>query len=276
MSFPSELEAFRAYVTAYPDAPTLLVDTYDTLESGVPNAIRAFQEARAQGLNVTPSIRLDSGDLAILSIGAWKQFVEAGFPDVQIVASSDLEEDLIADIKRQGAKINAWGVGTHLIVSKDHPALGGVYKLVAVADDSGAWKSKLKVSSNPEKTTNPGRKQVVRCFDEQGSPLADVLLGRDETLPRGPVVEAFDAVRLHERVRLKGVARVEPLMIDVVRSGDVVHRDLNAMGLRARARHQIAHLPLEYQRLRNPHVYRVLLSPALTELKRALLSEVQA
>ncbi|HPK00614.1 MAG TPA: nicotinate phosphoribosyltransferase, partial [Candidatus Hydrogenedentes bacterium] len=154
MSFPSELEAFRAFARNYPDRCMLLVDTYDTLGSGVPNAITVFKELHAKGQMARPAIRLDSGDLAKLSKMAYRMMTEAGLKDPLIVASNDLDEDLIADLKRQGARINAWGVGTHLITSNDCPALSGVYKLVAVAQGE-AWRPKIKISSNIEKATDP-------------------------------------------------------------------------------------------------------------------------
>ena len=156
MSFDNELDAFRAYAACNQD-PVLLVDTYDTLASGIPNAITVFKELREQGRTVRPAVRLDSGDLSRLSKAAYRLFTQAGFPDPLIVASNELDEDLIADLKRQGARINSWGVGTHLITASDHPALGGVYKLVAVRQNGGAWEPRIKLSSNPAKMTDPGR-----------------------------------------------------------------------------------------------------------------------
>ena len=151
------------------------MDTYDTLTSGLPNAVTVFKELRAAGRPVRAAVRLDSGDLARLSKAAYRMFTEAGFPDPLIVASNELDEDLIADLKRQGARINSWGVGTHLITSSGHPALSGVYKLVAVQEDGGAWEPRIKLSSNPAKMTDPGRKRLVRYYDEAGHPLADLI-----------------------------------------------------------------------------------------------------
>ena len=170
MSFDSELEAFRAYA-ACSDEPILLVDTYDTLTSGLPNAVTVFKELRAIGRKVRPAIRLDSGDLARLSKAANRMFTQAGFDNPLIVASNELDEDLIADLKRQGAPINSWGVGTHLITASDYPALGGVYKLVAVSANGTDWEPRIKLSSNPAKMTDPGRKRVVRYYDGAGRPL---------------------------------------------------------------------------------------------------------
>ena len=157
MSFPDEYTAFKKYAELYPNACTLLVDTYDTLKSGVPNAIRVFKEMREAGIPLTKyGIRLDSGDLAYLSKRARKMLDKAGFPDAVISASSDLDEHLIDSLKAQGAEIRSWGVGTNLITSKDQPAFGGVYKLAAIKKEDGTFIPKIKLSENTAKVTNPG------------------------------------------------------------------------------------------------------------------------
>ena len=270
MSFPDELSAFRAYVKVYPDNPILLVDTYDTVNSGVPNAIKVFNELKESHPNFRPSIRLDSGDLSRLSKVAHGMLEDAGFKDPLIVASSDLDEDLIADLRRQGAKINAYGVGTHLITSRDHPALGGVYKLVAI-DENGKWAPRIKISSNPVKTTDPGRKQLVRYYGEDGQPLGDVLYAADETPATGKQIRAVDPVRLHLRYVIGPVARHEVLLQPVVKDGQRVVQPERVADIRARAQAGIASFPEEYLRLRNPEIYRVMLSPALAKEKGRLL-----
>ena len=165
MSFPDELSAFREYASLYPKACLLLVDTYDTLRSGVPNAIRVFTEMRENGIPLTYyGIRLDSGDLAYLSKKARRMLDDAGFPDAVISASSDLDENLIAALKTQGAAITSWGVGTNLITSKDNPSFGGVYKLSAVQREDGSFIPKIKLSENTEKVTNPGNKTIYRVY----------------------------------------------------------------------------------------------------------------
>ena len=166
MSFPDELSAFRAYAETFPTACLLLVDTYDTLRSGVPNAITVFRELRAKG-HEPLGIRLDSGDLAYLSKCARRMLDEAGFPDAKICASSDLDENVIRDLKMQGCCIDTWGVGTRLITSEDNPALGGVYKMAAEVVD-GRMVPKIKLSDNPAKVTNPGYKKVFRLYDLKG------------------------------------------------------------------------------------------------------------
>lgn len=167
MSFDEEIEAFRAYAKLFPEKCILLVDTYDTLESGVPNAIKVFDEMKKEGLPMTfYGIRLDSGDLAYLSKKARAMLDAAGYKDAIISASCDLDEMLIADLKRQGAQITLWGVGTNMITSSDCPSFGGIYKLAAELHKDGEEIPKIKISDNPEKVTNPGVKKVVRVYDK--------------------------------------------------------------------------------------------------------------
>ena len=188
MSFPDEYTAFKKYSELYPNACLLLVDTYDTLRSGVPNAIRVFQEMRAAGQDLKGyGIRLDSGDLAYMSKQARKLLDEAGFTDAIISASSDLDEYLIDSLKTQGAAITSWGVGTNMITSKDCPAFGGVYKLAAVLDEkTGAFIPKIKLSENTEKITNPGNKKILRIYDkETGKIRADLICLVEEEIRSG-------------------------------------------------------------------------------------------
>ena len=270
MSFPSELEAFRAFARQYPNACTLLVDTYDTVKSGVPNAIKVFQEMRAAGKKVRPAIRLDSGDLAKLSKIAYKMMTDAGLEDPLIVASNDLEEDLIADLKRQGARINAWGVGTHLITSKDSPSLSGVYKLAAVYNDT-SWQPRMKITSNLEKATDPGRKQLLRFYDTQNHPLGDVMFFQEESWEaRDRVVGRARIAPNHKQV-IEGVARSETLLKPMLRNGKRIVDPEPVQQIRSHAQKQIAQLPEEFKRMRNPEIYHVLLSPAMGDLKEQML-----
>jgi len=270
MSFPSELEAFRAFARNYPERCTLLVDTYDTIESGVPNAITVFKEMQEQGINIRPAIRLDSGDLAKLSKQAYRLMAAAGFKDPLIVASNDLEEDLIADLKRQGAKINGWGVGTHLITSRDCPSLSGVYKLVAV-HEAGRWQPKIKISSNVSKSTSPGLKNLVRYYDTNDVPIGDVLYNEDEHVPQQGKIIARDRLQTHLDVRLGDTARSESLLETVVEGGHVVKSMPGIGAVRQRAFDQIQILPDEYKRLRNPEIYRVLTSREIATMRENML-----
>jgi nicotinate phosphoribosyltransferase len=278
MSFDSELEAFRAYAACYPD-PILLVDTYDTLTSGLPNAVTLFKELRAAGRPVRAAVRLDSGDLARLSKAAYRMFTEAGFPDPLIVASNELDEDLIADLKRQGARINSWGVGTHLITSSGHPALSGVYKLVAVQEDGGAWEPRIKLSSNPAKMTDPGRKRLVRYYDDAGHPLADLIRldsepadSIDPGQPAAPVpfAERQDLSFLHA---VWDASRCEDLLVPVMLDGERTGQRPALADIRARAQQQVASLPEEVRRLRNPEIYAVGLSPRLASEKVRMIRQ---
>jgi len=270
MSFSSELEAFRAFARNYPERCVLLVDTYDTIESGVPNAITVFREMHAAGNPVRPAIRLDSGDLAKLSKTAHRMMCEAGFTDPLIVASNDLEEDLIADLKRQGAKINAWGVGTHLITSNDCPSLNGVYKLVSVRED-GAWMPRIKISSNLMKATDPCKKNLVRYYSDEGSPLGDVLYDSGETWQTEGTVVGRHRRLPHNEARLRGAARADSLLETVFDKGHIVKDTPPIQQIRDHALSQIAALPEEYKRLRNPEIYRVILSEKVGVLKDELL-----
>ncbi|HZJ03359.1 MAG TPA: nicotinate phosphoribosyltransferase [Thermoleophilia bacterium] len=271
MSFPDELTAFRAYAQPYPQSCLLLVDTYDTLLSGLPNALTVFEELRKKHPQTRAAVRLDSGDLARLSKAAYRIFTEAGFEDPLIMASSELDEDLIADMKRQQAKINAWGVGTHLITSSNWPALGGVYKLVAMHDEQGDWQPRIKTSSTPEKTTDPGRKRVVRYRDEEGRPLGDLLYMSDEE----PVTEGLIPYAPRTEVSfirgLEGAATAESLLQPILVEGVRVHEHKPLALIRERAQREISLLPDEYRRLRNPERYTVGLSPKLARVKAELI-----
>jgi nicotinate phosphoribosyltransferase len=274
MSFASELEAFRAYADLYPDSCTLLVDTYDTLESGVPNAIKVGRELRDRG-HALKGIRLDSGDLAYLSKQARAMLDEAGLQDARIVASNDLDENLIADLLDQGARIDIWGVGTNLVTSQDQPALGGVYKLVAAEGGAGTLEPRIKVSSNPEKVTVPGVKDLFRAYDEDGLMSGDCLSLSDESQPSGsqrtfhPHYAATQSTITARRWR----AVLRPVM----RAGqelDGVRPELAR--IRQGFLDSLASLPVECQRRLNPHAYWVGLSPRLFDLKVDLLRRAHA
>ncbi len=278
MSFQNELDAFRAYAECYED-PILLVDTYDTLTSGLPNAVTVFKELRAAGRAARPAVRLDSGDLARLSKAAYRMFAEAGFENPLIVASNELDEDLIADLKRQGAPINSWGVGTHLITASDHPALGGVYKLVAIQEGGGPWEPRIKLSSNLAKMTDPGRKRVVRYYDGTGRPLADLIRLADEApdvIDPGQPATPVPFAERHDLSFLRAVwdaTRCENLLQTVMRDGVRLNASPSLGEVRARACAEVKALPEELRRLRNPEIYSVGLSPQLGAEKVRLVRQ---
>ncbi|MCX8065888.1 MAG: nicotinate phosphoribosyltransferase [Candidatus Hydrogenedentes bacterium] len=269
MSYQSELEAFRAFAKLYPTRCILLVDTYDPIRSGIPNAIQVFKELREQGINVRPAIRIDSGDLAKISKAAYKMMLEAGFENPLIVGSNDLNEDLIADLRRQGAKINAWGVGTHLVTSYDCPALSGVYKLVAVKRGN-VWEPRLKITGNIEKSTDPGRKVTVRYFSKDGYILGDVMYLEEEEYPTMGDIDAKARLFPHISQKIEGATYCEELHKKVFHNGNILIPLESVHTIRERARQQLASLPEEYKRLRNPEVYKVLLSPKLGEMKNKI------
>lgn len=278
MSFDSELEAFRTYA-ANSEQPVLLVDTYDTLSSGLPNAVTVFKELREAGRQVRPAVRLDSGDLARLSKAAHRMFAEAGFDDPLIAASNELDEDLVADLKRQGAPINSWGVGTHLITSSDYPALGGVYKLVAVRETGKEWVPRIKLSSNLAKMTDPGRKRLVRYYDGGEHPLADVIRLAEEppdVIDPGQTAKPLPFAERHDLTFLRAVwdaTSCEPLLQPVVAQGKPIAESPSLESIRKRAREQVASLPEELRRLRNPEIYAVGLSPDLAAEKVRLVRQ---
>lgn len=275
LSFASELDSFRSYLEIFPDQAVLVVDTYDTLHSGVPNAITAFRELFAR-LGREPKsygIRLDSGDLAYLSKAARKMLDDAGFKTAKIFASGDLDENLIRDLKMQGAKIDAWGVGTHLITSKDCPALGGVYKLSAEEED-GVLKPRIKVSENPEKITNPGVKKVIRFISNQtGRALADLIMLAEEEIPAGPI-EIFHPVYTMKRKWVRDY-RVEELLQPIFKQGKLVYTLPTLEEIRQRAKEQAELFAPEILRLTNPHEYHVDLSQRLWDLKNEMIRQVK-
>jgi nicotinate phosphoribosyltransferase len=278
MSFPDEYTAFKTYAKMYPNACTLLVDTYDVLKSGVPNAIRVFNEMREEGIPLTKyGIRIDSGDLAYLSKEAYKMLAAAGFDDAIISASSDLDEYLIDSLKAQDAKINSWGVGTNLITSKDNPAFGGVYKLAAVKDaDSDTFIPKIKRSENTEKVTNPGNKTVYRIYSKStGKIKADLISLVDETFDPEETLVIFDPVDTWKKTKvLGGTYELRELLVPVFLKGECVYTSPSVMELREICRKEQETLWEESRRLVNPHEVYVDLSQKLYDLKKDLLEEL--
>lgn len=270
-SFPSELEAFRAYAKVYPDACLLLADTYDTLESGVPNAIQVGRELREKGHELL-GIRLDSGDLAYLSKEARKMLDEAGFPDAAIVASSDLDELIIESLKRQGSRIDIWGVGTRLVTSFSYPALGGVYKLTAL-DDGKGMEPKIKRSDNPEKITNPGLKKVARIYDQKGRMRGDVLFLDEEEIPKGRSIRAHHPLFPHVFKTYPGRFNIQELLTPIFQKGELVYKSPSVKAIRENTLKNLKQLDAAYKRFHNPHTYHVSLSPSLFKIKQRLLRE---
>lgn len=268
MNFDSELEAFRAYAESFPNDCLLLVDTYDTLQSGVPNAITVFGELRAKGYE-PKGIRLDSGDLAYLSKEARKMLDRAGFSNAVICASGDLDETSVRSLKAQGAKIDSWGVGTKLITSADMPALGGVYKLAAVFED-GKEVPKIKLSNTTEKITNPGLKEVYRIYDNaSGKAVADYIVRAGERIDESAPLEIFHPLETWKRLKIENF-HVRSLRVPLMKEGKRTQKTEEISAIRARFQAEYARFWEEYTRCDMPHIYKVDLSPALLGLKRRM------
>ena len=277
MSFPDEYTAFKTYAKLYPSACILLVDTYDTLKSGVPNAIRVFTEMRDSGVPMKNyGIRMDSGDLAYLSKKVRKMLDDAGFPDAIISASNDLDEYLIESLKLQGATITSWGVGTNLITSKDCPAFGGVYKLAAIENDKGEFIPKIKLSENTEKVTNPGNKTVYRIYDkETGKIRADLICLVGETFDPEQDMKLFDPNEPWKKTTLPGGSyTMRELLIPVIKGGKRVYDSPAVMEIRDICTKEKETLWDENKRFVNPSKVYVDLSKKLYDMKNDLLNQM--
>ncbi|MBR4027528.1 MAG: nicotinate phosphoribosyltransferase [Lachnospiraceae bacterium] len=277
MSFPDEYTAFKEYANLYPNACTLLVDTYDTLHSGVPNAIRVFTELREAGIHPKNyGVRMDSGDLAYLSKKVRKMLDDAGFQDAVISASNDLDEYLIQSLKLQGATITSWGVGTNLITSKDNPSFGGVYKLAAIQNEKGEFIPKIKLSENIEKVTNPGNKTVYRIYDnETGKIKADLICLSDETFDTSKELKLFDPAAPWKKTKLAGgTYTMKELLIPVVKGGKVIYHSPKVMEIREYCAKEKETLWNETKRFANPQEVYVDLSQKLYDLKVELLNHM--
>jgi nicotinate phosphoribosyltransferase len=281
-----ELDAFRAYGEVYPDDCLLLVDTIDTLESGIPNAIKVFEELKRKGHRAV-GIRLDSGDLAHLSVQAAKMLNEAGFGDAKIVLSNQLDElviwQIISQIQEEAPRygldaddlINRliYGIGTRLITSGGDPALDGVYKLTAVKDD-GKWKPAIKISETAEKIPNPGDKRVWRIYDQRNKASAD-LISLEHEDPR-----QMDPLTLHHPIEhttyrsleQNQISRIESLLVDVLKDGKLIKDPTSIDEMRKKRITDLNRLDTGVRRIMNPHIYHVSLTPKLWGLKQSLIT----
>jgi nicotinate phosphoribosyltransferase len=266
MSFDSEIESFNAYADAMPNNCILLVDTYDTIQ-GVKNAIKTARRLRKRGHEIA-GIRLDSGDLAYLSIEARKLLDEAGFPDARIVASNNLDEDVIASLKDQDAAITLWGVGTKLVTAYGQPALGGVYKLTAMRNHEQNWQYKIKLSEQKAKINIPGILQVRRFSDSDGF-VADMIY--DEPLGARPTATIIDPLDETRRKDIPANCSYEDLLIPVFREGKKVYELPAIEQARKRASEQLRRLHPGVKRMLNPHEYPVGLEKNLFDLRQKLI-----
>lgn len=278
MSFPDEYTAFKTYAELYPNACILLVDTYDVLNSGVPNAIRVFREMKEAGHEMKGyGIRIDSGDLAYLSKQAYKMLDEAGFGDAIISASSDLDEYLIESLKAQGAKINSWGVGTNLITCQDNPAFGGVYKLAAIKDKNDQdFVPKIKLSENVEKVTNPGNKTIYRIYDKTtGKIRADLICLANETFDPEKDMIIFDPMATWKKTKIAGGSyTLRELLVPVFQKGECVYTSPTVMEIKDICKKELDTLWDETRRFVNPQEVYVDLSDKLFKIKSELLEQM--
>lgn len=277
MSFDSELKAFEKYAETYPDNCILLVDTFDTIKSGVPNAIRVFRKLKKSGQRKF-GIRLDSGDLEYLSKEARRMFDEAGLPEAKIYASNELDEWIINQIMKNGACIDAWGVGTKLVTGDRDPSLSGVYKIVAKGV-AGNFKPSIKISNNPEKTTNPGVKNVFRFYDEDNMMLADLIYLENEEEVLIKAIEKHEPLRFNHpsfdymHLICAEYGPTKRLLKPVIIKGKRVCEPRGLQDIRDSAKSEIDSLHSTFKRLINPHVYKVSISDRLKTLKKKLIED---
>ncbi len=279
MSFPDEYTAFLNYAELYPDGCILLIDTYDTLRSGLPNAIRVFREMKEKGVTLTNyGVRMDSGDLAYLSKKVRAELDRAGFPDAIISASNDLDEYLIQSLKQQGAAITSWGVGTSLITSRDCPALGGVYKLAAIEDENGRFIPKIKLSENTEKITNPGNKEIYRIYDKtSGKIRADLICIAGEEFDPSEDLTLFDPNETWKKTTLPGgTYTLRRLLVPVFENGKCVYSSPTTMEIREICSREKDTLWAENKRFNNPAEVYVDLSDRLYEMKRQVINDLSS
>jgi nicotinate phosphoribosyltransferase len=272
-SFDEEIESFRTFSQVFPDHCVLLVDTYEVIE-GVRNAIRVAEEMRKDG-KALRGIRIDSGDLAYYSKVARDMLDQAGFPEVKILASSDLDEWLIETLRDQGARIDIWCVGTKLMTSYQTPALGVVYKLMAADRGDGELLPKIKISQNPEKVTNPGVKKIIRFYNVKGHMMGDLLTEVDEPAPAGVPVTAHHPMYDYLKKTYKPPYYAREIMIPVYKDGNQVYDPPSLKQIKKNAEEELESLEAETKRFINPHIYKVSLSDRLHQIKKRLLTEHQ-
>ena len=274
MAYPSELDAFRAYAKLYPTKTVFLIDTYDTLRSGVKNAIIAGSELVKKGLNF--GVRLDSGDISYLTTEVRKELDKAGFPQATISVSNELTEEIVETLVQQHTPINSWGVGTHMVTGGNEASFTGVYKLAARHDKStGKMKAAMKFSDNPEKSTNPGIKNVFRLFDETGMAKADILALENETLAAGTENRYYHTSVDYCQFTFKAT-KIEPMLHLMVKGGKRVNKKIPAGEQLRLAREnmvkQLETLDDSYKRILNPHIYKVSLTEEAKNLKMEFIN----
>lgn len=271
--FPTEYEAFKAWADVYPDNCVLLIDTYNVLKSGLPNAIKVFNEVLLPKGYRPKGIRIDSGDITYLTKKCREILDEAGFSDVGIIISNSLDEFIIRDVLSQGAQVSSLGVGERLITAKSEPVFGGVYKLSAVEDDFGNIIPKIKISENEEKITNPGFKKIYRIFDKvENKAIADLITLNDEVIDPNEPIEIFDPIYTWKKKKIKDYY-IKELMVKIFDKGKLVYESPDVMDIRKIVQEETEKMWPEVLRFENPHTYYIDLSKDLWDLKQELLNK---
>ena len=275
MAYDNELEAFREFAKTYPNNCVLLIDTFDTLGSGIENAIIVGKEQKAKGLRI--GVRIDSGDLSYLARAVRQRLDDAGLQDATICVSNDLTEQIITTLVTDGVPIDSWGVGTNLVTGGDQSALGGVYKLAAKRRPDGTFQPTIKVSNSYAKTTNPGIKQVYRFYGQDGIAIADLITLDDETIRNGEDLILYHPFTDGDLFLLKGkqYAKVEKLLNCVMKDGKICVPMRDLKEIQEYAKESQSHIHRSHKRLINPHIYKVSLSKKLKELKHDLILEAK-
>ena len=269
MTFDSELDAFRKYAELYSDSCLLLVDTFDTLKSGVPNAIKVFDELVAKG-HKPLGIRLDSGDLAYLSREARKMLDAAGYDYVKIFASNDIDEDILLALKAQDCKIDVYGIGTKLITSFSNASLGGVYKMCAIENSEGVMEPKIKMSNSIEKITNPGLKKIARIYKSNGMAAADLIMLREEEIDTSKPLTVFHPTQTWKKTTFENYT-IKELMVDIFVDGKLVYKLPTLQEIGEYQQKSISEFFPEYRRVINTQDFKVDLSEKLWTLKNQML-----
>lgn len=268
MSFPDEITAFREYARLYPEGCLLLVDTYDTLKSGVPNAIKVFDELKSQG-HKPLGIRLDSGDLAYLSREARKMLDDAGYENCLIFASGDIDEEILISLRVEDAKIDVYGIGTKLITSYTNPSLGGVYKLAAI-EENGVMVPKIKLSNTPAKVTNPGIKKLVRIYNKSNFATADIIALKEDNFDVTQPLTIYHPEQVWKKTTFENYS-IKELMVDIFKDGKLVYKLPTLEEIGKYADDNLAEFYPEYRRTVNPQEYKVDLSDSLYDLKKSMI-----
>lgn len=271
MAYESELEAFRAFAKLYPDSCILLIDTFDTLGSGIENAIIVGKEQQKKGKNI--GVRIDSGDLSYLSKEVRKRLDKAGLAHATIAVSNDLTEEIVQLLIADGAPINAWGIGTHLVTGGSQASMNGVYKLCAKKDANGIYQPTVKVSNTWEKTTNPGIKQVYRFYSHEGNALGDLISFDEENMTHKQEFTFYHPMNDSDYYTLsrKDFATITPLLSCKMKNGKSIDLDYSIYSVQQNAEKELMTLHDTYKRIINPHVYKVSLSKQLKDLKKELI-----